>query len=106
MPSDAALQTFGGLDVLVNKCRLWNVSSVEETSLADFRAQIETNLFGVIIMMKAVLPYFRERRQVTLSKYRRSADALARSAAQRTRQRSLVWRDFQNRCPKRLGRLA
>jgi len=28
----------------------------------DFRAQIETNLFGVIIMTKAALPYFRERR--------------------------------------------
>jgi NAD(P)-dependent dehydrogenase (short-subunit alcohol dehydrogenase family) len=27
-----------------------------------FRAQIETNLFGVIIMTKAALPYFRERR--------------------------------------------
>ena len=38
------------------------MSSVEDTPLADFRAQIETNLFGVIIMTKAVLPYFRERR--------------------------------------------
>jgi NAD(P)-dependent dehydrogenase (short-subunit alcohol dehydrogenase family) len=35
---------------------------VEDTPLADFRAQIETNLFGVIIMTKAVLPYFRERK--------------------------------------------
>ena len=30
--------------------------------MADFRAQIETNLFGVILMTKAVLPYFRERK--------------------------------------------
>jgi NAD(P)-dependent dehydrogenase (short-subunit alcohol dehydrogenase family) len=37
------------------------VCPVEDTSLAEFRAQIETNLFGVIIMTKAVLPYFRER---------------------------------------------
>ena len=28
----------------------------------DFGAQIETNLFGVIIMTKAALPFFRERR--------------------------------------------
>src|SRR6202790_1709426 len=35
---------------------------VEDTSLAEFRAQIETNLFGVIILTKAVLPYFRERK--------------------------------------------
>src|SRR5438445_1462779 len=59
---DAAIRIFGGLDVLVNNAGYGNVSSVEDTSLADFRAQIETNLFGVIIMTKAVLPYFRERR--------------------------------------------
>ena len=58
---DAAIQTFGGLDILVNNAGYGNVSSVEDTSLADFRAQIETNLFGVIILTKAVLPYFRER---------------------------------------------
>src|SRR2546426_777204 len=58
---EAAIQTFGGLDVLVNNAGYGNVGSVEDTSLADFRAQIETNLFGVIIMTKAVLPYFRER---------------------------------------------
>jgi NAD(P)-dependent dehydrogenase (short-subunit alcohol dehydrogenase family) len=59
---DAAIQTFGGLDVLVNNAGYGNVCPVEDTSLADFRAQIETNLFGVIIMTKAVLPYFREHR--------------------------------------------
>jgi len=59
---DAAIRIFGGLDVLVNNAGYGNVSSVEDTALGDFRAQIETNLFGVIIMTKAVLPYFRERR--------------------------------------------
>ena len=59
---DAAVAHFGGLDVLVNNAGYGNVSSVEDTPLDDFRAQIETNLFGVITMTKAVLPYFRERR--------------------------------------------
>jgi NAD(P)-dependent dehydrogenase (short-subunit alcohol dehydrogenase family) len=59
---DAAIDTFGGLDVLVNNAGYGNVCPVEDTSLAEFRAQIETNLFGVIMMTKAVLPYFRERR--------------------------------------------
>jgi NAD(P)-dependent dehydrogenase (short-subunit alcohol dehydrogenase family) len=57
---DAAIAHFGGLDVLVNNAGYGNVSPVEDTPLDDFRAQIETNLFGVIIMTKAVLPYFRE----------------------------------------------
>jgi NAD(P)-dependent dehydrogenase (short-subunit alcohol dehydrogenase family) len=59
---DTAVATFGGLDVLVNNAGYGNVCPVEDTPLADFRAQIETNLFGVIIMTKATLPYFRERR--------------------------------------------
>jgi NAD(P)-dependent dehydrogenase (short-subunit alcohol dehydrogenase family) len=59
---EAAISSFGSLDVLVNNAGFGNVSPVEDTSLADFRSQIETNLFGVIIMTKAVLPYFRERK--------------------------------------------
>jgi NAD(P)-dependent dehydrogenase (short-subunit alcohol dehydrogenase family) len=60
---DAALETFGSLDVLVNNAGFGNVCPVEDTSVEEFRAQIETNLFGVIIMTKAVLPYFRQRKQ-------------------------------------------
>src|SRR5258706_10619453 len=58
---EAAIETFGCVDVLVNNAGYGNVYPVEDISLADFRAQIETNLFGVIIMTKAVLPHFRER---------------------------------------------
>jgi NAD(P)-dependent dehydrogenase (short-subunit alcohol dehydrogenase family) len=58
---DAAVESFGGLDVLVNNAGYGNVSPVEDTTLEEFRTQIETNLFGVIIMTKAVIPYFRER---------------------------------------------
>src|ERR1700736_2659678 len=57
----ATIRTFGKLDVLGNNACYGNVAPVEDTTLEEFRTQIETNLFGVIILTKAVLPYFRER---------------------------------------------
>ena len=59
---EATIRTFGELNVLVNNAGYGNLAPVEDTTLDEFRAQIETNLFGVIILTKAVLPYFRERR--------------------------------------------
>jgi NAD(P)-dependent dehydrogenase (short-subunit alcohol dehydrogenase family) len=58
----AAIDAFGSLDVVINNAGYGNLSSVEDTPMSDFRAQIETNLFGTIIVTKAALPYFRERK--------------------------------------------
>jgi NAD(P)-dependent dehydrogenase (short-subunit alcohol dehydrogenase family) len=58
---EKTIEVFGRLDVLVNNAGYGNVAPVEDTTVEEFRAQIETNLFGVIIVTKAVLPYFRQR---------------------------------------------
>jgi NAD(P)-dependent dehydrogenase (short-subunit alcohol dehydrogenase family) len=58
----STIETFGKLDVLVNNAGYGNVAPIEDTSIEEFRAQIETNLFGVIILTKAVLPHFRQQR--------------------------------------------
>jgi NAD(P)-dependent dehydrogenase (short-subunit alcohol dehydrogenase family) len=57
-----ATKAFGRLDVLVNNAGYGDVSAIEDTSLDEFRAQIETNLFGVINVTKAALPLMREQR--------------------------------------------
>src|SRR6202043_542311 len=43
-----ATEAFGRLDVLANNAGYGDISPIEDTSLDEFRAQIETNLFGVI----------------------------------------------------------
>jgi NAD(P)-dependent dehydrogenase (short-subunit alcohol dehydrogenase family) len=58
----SCVDVFGRLDVLVNNAGYGNVAPIEDTSVEEFRKQIETNLFGTIIVTKACLPYFREQR--------------------------------------------
>src|SRR5246500_1101862 len=58
----SAIDLFGSLDVVINNAGYGNLSSIEDTPLSEFRAQIETNLFGTIIVTKAALTYFREKK--------------------------------------------
>jgi NAD(P)-dependent dehydrogenase (short-subunit alcohol dehydrogenase family) len=52
----------GPIDVLVNNAGVAPTGSVEETPLSLFRSTMETNYFGVIRCVQAVLPAMRERR--------------------------------------------
>ncbi|AIQ14438.1 oxidoreductase [Paenibacillus durus] len=58
----AAVATFGRLDVLVNNAGYGNISAIEETTMEDFRSQIETNFWGVVQVTKAALPVLRQQR--------------------------------------------
>jgi NAD(P)-dependent dehydrogenase (short-subunit alcohol dehydrogenase family) len=59
---DAAEARLGGIDVLVGNAGYGLIGAVEESSLAEIRAQFEVNVFGPIATIQAVLPYFRKRR--------------------------------------------
>ena len=46
----------GQIDVLVNNAGVERSGSIEETPLAEFRAVMETNYFGVVRCVQAVAP--------------------------------------------------
>jgi NAD(P)-dependent dehydrogenase (short-subunit alcohol dehydrogenase family) len=51
---------FSRLDVIVNNAGYANVSPIETTDDQDFRAQFETNFWGVYNVSKAAIPVLRE----------------------------------------------
>ena len=66
----ATVERFGHIDVLVNNAGNFYAGFFEELSREDFRAQVETSLFGQVNVTRAVLPVMRARRRglvVTIS---------------------------------------
>jgi 3-oxoacyl-[acyl-carrier protein] reductase len=56
-----AQTSFGGVDILVNNAGIGIFQSVEEMSAEDFRAILETNLFGVFYACHEVIPLMKQR---------------------------------------------
>lgn len=64
-----AVDTFGRLDVVANNAGYANSAPIEEMAEDDYRAQIETNLFGVVNVTRAALPVLREQRSGRFIQY-------------------------------------
>jgi NAD(P)-dependent dehydrogenase (short-subunit alcohol dehydrogenase family) len=58
----AATSRFGGIDVLVNCAGYGFLGAIEESSDAEIRAQFDVNVFGLINVIREVLPVMRAQR--------------------------------------------
>jgi len=58
---EQTISEFGGIDILINNAGIGIFASVEEMSVEDFRAVLETNLFGVFYCCHEVIPLMKKR---------------------------------------------
>jgi NAD(P)-dependent dehydrogenase (short-subunit alcohol dehydrogenase family) len=56
----------GGIEILVNNAGFSFIGTLEESDWTDIRAVFETNFFGALAVIKAALPFMRQRRRGTI----------------------------------------
>ncbi|MCC7012574.1 MAG: SDR family NAD(P)-dependent oxidoreductase [Planctomycetes bacterium] len=60
--TEAVIERWGRIDVLVNNAGYGLVGGIEETSDAEARSLMETNFFGALTLTREVLPHMRRQR--------------------------------------------
>ncbi|MCL1465071.1 SDR family oxidoreductase [Argonema galeatum] len=61
-----ALQTFGNIDILINNAGICLTAPMEKTSLSDWQKIMDTNFWGYVYAIQAILPHFLERNTGTI----------------------------------------
>lgn len=60
--AQAAIDRFGRIDVLLNNAGFGLMGAVEEATAAEVEAVYRTNVFGLLTVTRAILPYMRRQR--------------------------------------------
>ena len=57
---DAAIETYGRLDIVVNNSGIYEFAPIEEITEAHYRRQFDTNVLGVLLVTKAAVKHLGE----------------------------------------------
>ncbi len=79
--ADEAVKAFGSIDVLLNNAGYSLLGNFEEFTTAEIDGLISTNVYGVIHVMRAVLPVMRKQRPAASSTSVRSPASSASNIA-------------------------
>ena len=60
---EQTIKSFGGIDVIVNNAGYGTIGPFEAASQEQIRSQFDTNVFGLMNVTRAILPYFRDKRE-------------------------------------------
>jgi len=58
-----AIECFGGIDVIINNAGYGGVGIFEAAQKEQIQRQFDTNVFGVMNVIREILPYFRKRKE-------------------------------------------
>jgi len=64
---DAISKSGQGLDCLINNAGIMIMGSIEDTLESEFREQMETNFFSIVLLTQALLPTLRNRRGIVIN---------------------------------------
>lgn len=59
---EAAIKTFGGIDVLVNNAGYGQLGTLEEMTDAEARENFDINVFGLLNVTRNIMPHFRAKK--------------------------------------------
>ena len=102
---DKIIDDKGRIDVIVNNAGYALVGVFEESNMQDGRAQMETNFFGTVRVIKAVLPIMRNQRRGTIVNVTSMGGKLQSPLTHFIMLQNLQLKDFLNHCNMRQGHL-
>jgi short-subunit dehydrogenase len=56
----SVLERFGSIDILINNAGLGLFGTIEKMSMSDFDRVVRTNIYGLLYMTKAAIPFLRQ----------------------------------------------